>query len=744
MNTIGSFAIYLALYISLVGSALAFVAGRTGSKRFLYASRFAAFSASGAIALASALLFHALLTHDFSLEYVVSNTDTHMPLFYLIGAFWGGQAGSLLFWLSVVALFTTLCLWVYRDSYQQFMPWVTMVCLLIMSGLLIILTFGSNPFETYEVIKQPLDGNGLNPILQSPKMVVHPPALLTGLASMTIPFAFAIAALITGSTDAEWVKAARSWILVPWLFLTVGNILGGMWAYEELGWGGYWAWDPVENAAFMPWLLSTALIHSLMIQERRGMLKRWNIGLMLGTFILTVFGTYITRSGLIESVHTFAQSAIGDYFLTFLLVVIAVSVSLFAWRWKSLKSTRRLDSVASRESSFMLNNWVFVAMTAVVFFGTMWPKVKEGLYGQEITIGAPWFNKWMTPLGLVMLFLMGIGTLIAWRKAKWSHFRRDFFGPVLGTLIATPALIAIYWFTRGHSLGIVPTGLTLFYAVATLAGCTFVTATIIQEFWRGISARRRAHGESPITALMHLFEKQRRRYGGYIVHMGIIFAFFAFSGNAMKIEKDVALTMGESTQVGDYTITYKGLTETHPPGQLLILANMDVARNGEFLYQMHPGKAQYGNQEMMTSEIDIKTTPLEDVYVAFVSADEGGKSATFKVFVGPLTWWYWLGMVVMMLGAFICLWPTREAVAALGKTPTGFGRAFSFTAMVALIVMPLVIWQVESDTDWGSAARWQKAGLHKVDPAPAERAPALKNSPVDDSSNAEPSSEAAS
>lgn len=720
MNTIGSFAIHLALYISLVGTALAFVAGRTGSKRFLHASRFAAFSTFGAVAIAGTILMHALITHDFSLEYVVSNTDTHMPLFYLIGSFWGGQAGSLLFWISVVTGFTSLCLWVYRDSYQEFMPWVTMVCLAISAGLLIILSFGSNPFAGYEVINHPLVGNGLNPILQSPKMVIHPPSLLAGLASMTIPFAFAIAALITGSTDAEWVKAARAWILVPWLFLTVGNILGGMWAYEELGWGGYWAWDPVENAAFMPWLMATALIHSLMIQERRGMLKRWNIGLMLSTFTLTLFGTYITRSGLIESVHTFAQSAIGDYFLVLLLTIIALSVGLFAWRWKRLKSTRRLDSVASRESTFMLNNWLFCAMTAVVFFGTLWPKVKEGITGQEVSITAPWFDKWMVPLAVILVFLMGIGTLIAWRRASWSHFRRDFIGPVLTFMLGTPALLAVYWFLRGKDLGVIPSGLTAFYAIMMVAGCIFVTATIVQEFYRGIQARRRAHGESVVSALMMLFKKQRRRYGGYIVHMGMIFAFLAFSGNALKVEKDVALTLGESVHVGDYTLTYRGLTEKNPPGQLLILANIDVYQNGEFQYQMHPGKARFGDQEMMTSEIDIKTTPLEDVYVAFVNAAPKGQSATFKVFIGPFTWWYWVGMVVMMLGAFICLWPSRDAVATLGRSPLGFGRFVAMGALVALIFMPLAVWQVESDSDWGSAARWQKAGLVDPSNAPAD------------------------
>ncbi|MFP4599186.1 MAG: heme lyase CcmF/NrfE family subunit [Persicimonas sp.] len=708
MNALGSFAIYLALYVSLVGTALAFVAGRTGSRRFIHASRFAAFTAFGAIAIAASVLWHALLTHDFSLEYVAQNADTAMPLFYLIAAFWGGQAGSLLFWVLIVSTFTAICLWVYRDSYQEFMPWVTMVCLSVIAGLLLILTFGSHPFETYEIINAPADGEGLNPLLRTPKMVLHPPALLTGLASMTVPFAFAIAALITGSKSANWVKAARSWILVPWLFLTVGNILGGMWAYEELGWGGYWAWDPVENSAFMPWLLATALIHSLMIQERRGMLRRWNVGLMIFTFLLTVFGTYITRSGLIESVHSFAQSDIGDYFLAFLLTLTTVSVALFAWRWKSLKTSRRLDSVASKEASFLLNNWLFLAMTVVVFFGTMWPKIKEGMTGQDVSIGPPWFNTWMIPLGIIMLIMMGVGTVIAWRRATLENFQRDFVGPLAATVVGTPALIVGYWYLRGQDLGVVPSGLEQFYAISTVAGCVFVTATIVQEFRRGVSARRRAHQEGLVEALSALFRKQRRRYGGYLVHLGVVFAFLAFAGNAMKIEKDVALSIGESVQIGDYTATYKGLSEDNPPGQQLIIANMDISQGGNFAYQMHPGKAKFGDNEMMTSEIDIKSTPLEDFYVAFVSASQGGQSATFKVFVGPFTWWFWLAGVVILLGTFICLWPTRDTVASLGRSPLGFGRSVAALSLVGVIFSPLVIWHIESTTDWGSALRWQK------------------------------------
>ncbi|QDG53199.1 heme lyase CcmF/NrfE family subunit [Persicimonas caeni] len=722
MSTIGNFAIYFALYVSVVGVALSFVAGRTGSNRFLHASRFAAFTSFGSIAVASSVLMHALITHDFSLEYVVGNTDQSMPLFYLIGAFWGGQAGSLLFWVSVVASFTALCLWVYRDSYREFMPWVTMVCLAVIAGLLSILAFGSSPFEVYDVVKDPATGQGLNPLLQTPKMVLHPPSLLTGLASMTVPFAFAIAALITGSSSSKWVEAARAWILVPWLFLSIGNILGGMWAYEELGWGGYWAWDPVENASFMPWLLATALIHSLMIQERRGMLKRWNVGLMIATFLLTIFGTYITRSGLIESVHTFAQSDIGDYFLAFLLTATVISVSLFAWRWKSLKSTQKLDSVASREASFMLNNWLFLAMTVVVFFGTLWPKIKEGLTGQEVSIGPLWFNKWMIPLGIIMLIMMGVGTVIAWRRATWKNFRRDFVGPLVATVIGTPALIFGYWYLRGQGLGVEPTGLEAFYAVTTVAGCIFVTATIVQDFYRGISARMRAHEESAIDALMKLFKKQRRRYGGYIVHLGVVFAFLAFAGNAMKIEKDVALQIGESVTIGDYEMTYRGLSEKNPPGKLLILANMDVTRNGEHAFEMHPGKAKFGDHEMMTSEIDIRSNPIEDFYVAFVSASQGGQSATFKVFVGPFTWWFWIACLVIMLGTFICLWPTRDAMRALGRNPMGFGRSVAAMSLIAVSCMPMVVWQIESDTDWGSALRWEKADLTQPQEAPPSAA----------------------
>lgn len=751
MKSIGSFAIYTALYISLVGTALSFVAGKTGSRRFVQASRFAVYATWGAMAVAGSILIHAFLTHDFSIQYVQSFSDESMPLFYLIGAFWGGQSGSLLFWATIVGLFSSAAVFVNRNSHQDFMPWVQMVCLAVMAGLLLILSFVSNPFDGFAVVQDPVTGEGLNPLLQTPKMVLHPPALLTGLATMTVPFGFAMAAMMTGNFSDQWVKAARKWILIPWLFLSIGNILGGMWAYEELGWGGYWAWDPVENAAFMPWLLATALIHSLMIQERRGMLKRWNVGLMVGTYLLTIFGTYITRSGLIESVHTFAQSDIGHYYLAFLLTVGAISIGLFIWRWSDMEGEETLDSVASREASFMLNNWLFLAMTVVVMFGTMWPKVKEMLVNSdwgrsvllffgyslaEVSIGPPWFNRWMVPLGILLLLLMGVGTIIAWRKATPKNLKRDFLWPTIATLFATPALVGAYWFLRGAGLAADPTPLSVAYATLTVAGCLFVIFTMFQEFFRGVRARHRAHDENPLEALYHLFRKQRRRYGGYVVHLGVVFIFLAFSGNALKIEKDVSLNRGESVQVGDYTLTYEGLHEKNDPEKRLIIADLRVEHGGDTLYTLNPGKAIFhASKEMPTSEIDIRSTPLEDVYAALVNFGRTGDRAAFKLFVNPFTWWFWAGGVILVLGALIAMWPTRESVESL-SAPMRFGRLGTGTMLAVLCFAPLAVWQVESDTKWGSSLRWTHAQQidSPDDAAPPEQAPGANASTEDSSS----------
>lgn len=721
MRELGSIALYLSLYLCLVGVALSFVAGKTGLRRFVQASRFSAYAAAGAIGTASTVLMHALLTHDFSIQYVASFSDKTMPLFYLIGSFWGGQAGSLLFWTSTVASFMVAALHINRRSYQDFMPWVTMVCLAVLAGLLGILVFASNPFDPFQIIDDPVKGKGLNPLLQTPKMVMHPPSLLAGLATMTIPYAFAMAALLTGNLSNAWVKASRKWILVPWLFLSVGNMLGGMWAYEELGWGGYWAWDPVENAAFFPWLMTTALIHSIMIQERRGMLKRWNVGLMIASFVLTLFGTYITRSGLIASVHSFAQSDIGDYFLALLVAVTVFSLALFVWRWKDLKADQRLDSAASREATFMLNNWLLLTMTVVVLFGTMWPKIKEGIWGQEVNIGPPWFNRWMVPLGLLLLILMGVGTIIPWRKTTLKSFKQNFSSPLIHSAWIAPALLAAYWFGRGKYLGVTPEPIEAVYACLTVFFAVFSVASMIHDMARAINARRKSHQESVGVALWHMLEKQRRRYGGYVVHLGIVCAFIAFAGNALKIEQDVSVKRGESFVIGDYTITYDGLREQKDPEKMLIIADMHVQHNGKPYTIIHPGKAIFdASPNMPTSEIDIKSGPLEDLYVALVNFSQDGETAAFKVFVAPFTVWFWLGGTILLLGTLICLWPTREDLDALRlETPASLdlGRALTFGVLAALCFAPLALRTFETKTSWGSALRWERVAL-PAPPAP--------------------------
>jgi cytochrome c-type biogenesis protein CcmF len=544
-------------------------------------------------------------------------------------------------------------------------------------------------------------------------MVIHPPSLLAGFATMTIPFAFAMAALITKNFSNTWVEASRKWILIPWFFLSIGNMLGGMWAYEELGWGGYWAWDPVENAAFMPWLTTTALLHSLMIQERRGMLKRWNLGLMIGSFVLTIFGTYITRSGLIQSVHSFAQSEIGVYFLALLLSLATFGFGMFFYRWRDMKPEQRLDSPLSKEATFIFNNWLFMAMTGVVWFGTMWPRIKEGFFGQEVAIGPTWFNRWMAPMGLVLLLLMGIGTVISWRRATLKNFKRNFVIPIAVSVLGTPALLSAYWYGRAQYLNVEMSPNDATYAVMAVGLIMFVGAAIVEEFVRGVGARQRMHEETVGQAAFRLIEKQRRRYGGYIIHISILFAFLAFAGNALKIEKDVSIAVGETVTIGDYEMTYKGLRERNDPDKLLVIADLDVKKRGEFAYTIHPGKAIFHvSPNMPTSEIDIRSTPLEDFYVALVNYEPSGQRAAFKVFVAPFTWWFWLGGALLCLGTLIAMWPTAEGIRRARWSPSSIARVAVVTAFFLMSFAPLGLLMLESWTPWGSAQRWEQMTVH--------------------------------
>ena len=460
--------------------------------------------------VASIALLHALLTRDFNVEYVASYSSSTLPLHYTVAAFWGGQKGSLLFWALIHCFFSAIVLFQNRTRNQELMPYVTATLMIIALFFLGLLCFITPPFERLSFI--PDEGSDLNPLLQNYWMTIHPPALYLGFISASVPFAFAIAALATGKLGDVWIRTTRRWALTSWFFLSLGNLLGGRWAYEVLGWGGYWAWDPVENAAIMPWFTATAYLHSVMIQEKKDMLKVWNMTLVILTFVLTIFGTFLTRSGVISSVHSFTQSGLGPYFLTFLAFILTVSIGLLLYRLPDLKSENEFDSLLSREAAFLFNNLILVGLAFATFWGTIFPILSEWVRGVKITVGPPFFNQVNGPLGVLLLFLTGIGPIIAWRRASWSSLRRQFAIPLVVGLALGGLLFVL--------------GYRNYYAVVIFSLAGFVLAGILAEFSRGTRARQVMLHESPPQALGRLVGKNPRRYGGYIVHVGVVLIFF--------------------------------------------------------------------------------------------------------------------------------------------------------------------------------------------------------------------------
>jgi cytochrome c-type biogenesis protein CcmF len=511
--------------------------------------------------------------------------------------------------------------------------------------------FGANPFERLNFT--PMDGRGLNPQLQNPGMVVHPPMLYLGYISITIPFAFAVAALFTRRLDTGWLHAIRKWTLLSWVFLSIGITLGMWWAYVELGWGGYWAWDPVENASFMPWLTMTAFLHSVMIQEKRGMLKRWNVMLVGLSFALSIFGTFITRSGIISSVHSFAQSPVGNFFAAF-LIVGGLFMAWLTWsRWDLLSTEARLESALSREASFFFNNLLLVGMSFSVLWGTVFPMISELVRGSQVTVGPPFFNQVNIPIGLALLALTGIGPLIAWRKASPGHLRRQFLVPVVVALGAGVALAAIR--------------LSDAYAGVALVLAAFTAATIFQEFARGVGARHRLHGENYALALARLVGRNRRRYGGYIVHLGIVTYFVAFTGQAFKTELEASLKPGEFVTMRspfghELTLTHLGVSQYEALNRFVSAASVDVARDGKRVGVLTSEKRQhvdsFGRPTFEPStEAAIRSDLREDLYVVYAGSVNGTEEAVYKFTINPLVWWVWFGGAILTFGGVVTLWP---------------------------------------------------------------------------------------
>jgi len=663
MTLLGHLSLWLAFLVGLWGAVTGFAGGLQGRADLQQSARHATVALFGALVVAVISLEVAIFRHDFNIEYVAAYTSRNLPTFYLWSALYAGQKGSLLFWATVLSLFAMLAQLLTSRRHRAYLPYVAGVTCLVATFFVTVLLFAANPFE--RMAFTPVDGRGMNPQLQNPGMVFHPPMLYLGYISITIPFAFAIAALLSKKLDADWLVAVRKWTLVSWLFLAVGLLLGMWWAYVELGWGGYWAWDPVENAALLPWLVMTAFLHSVMIQEKRGMLKKWNLALIIGAWLLSIFGTFITRSGVIASVHSFTQSSVGYFFLVFLVVAAAASFTLYATRLPLLTAEARLESMVSREASFLFNNLLFIGIAFSVLWGTLFPILSELVQGTKVTVGPPFFNQVNVPLGLALLALTGIGPLIAWRRASMPNLRRQF---------AVPVTAGVFVF-----LILMVAGMRDFGALMAVSLGGFVVATVLQEFARGARARHRQFGEPVALAALRLIGRNRRRYGGYIVHLGIVLLFVGFAGMAFKTETQATLRPGESATLKSpyghvYTLTHLGVSQYHALNREVTAALVDVRRDGKPLGRLKTEKRQHvdaaGNPTFEPStEVGIRSGLREDLYIVLGGLVDGTEQAVYRFTINPLVWWVWFGGYVLVLGGLIVLWPGGGPQAVKGPRP---------------------------------------------------------------------------
>src|SRR5881409_725992 len=652
MTVLGNLVVWLAFLVGVWGALAGLVGGLRARPDLQQSARHAVFVMCGALLVAVFSLEVALFRHDFNVEYVAAYTSRNLPIFYTWSALYAGQKGSLLFWATVLSVFGSLALLFAAPRHRGLLPYVAAVVCTVATFFISVMLFGqANPF--HRLAYTPLDGNGLNPQLQNPGMVFHPPMLYLGYISITIPFAFAIAALLSKRLDTDWLVAIRKWTLLSWLFLSIGICLGMWWAYVELGWGGYWAWDPVENASLLPWLTMTAFLHSVMIQEKRGMLKKWNLALIIGSWLLSIFGTFITRSGVISSVHSFTQSSVGYFFLFFLIAAGMASFALYATRLPLLTAEARLESMVSREASFLFNNLLLVGIAFSVLWGTLFPILSELVQGTKVTVGPPFFNQVNIPLGLALLALTGIGPLIAWRRASVPNLQRQFAVPAAASAFTLLVLLVA--------------GMRYFYALMAIGLGGFVVGTVVQEFARGARARHRQYGEGYALALGRLIARNRRRYGGYIVHTGMVMLFVAFAGMAFKTETEASLRPGESASIKSpygwtYRLTHLGISQYDALNRQVTAATLEVSRDGKRLGVLTTEKRQHvdalGRPTFQPStEVGIRSDLREDLYVVLGGVVNGTEQAVFRFTINPLVWWVWYGGVVLVVGGLVVMWP---------------------------------------------------------------------------------------
>jgi cytochrome c-type biogenesis protein CcmF len=708
--TVGRALLILGLAVAAYGIFASLYGVRRGKPEWVVSGRRAVYAVAALTSGAFFILELAFLRDDFTFATVASHSSTTTPIFYKAAAAWSSQEGSLLLWLWLLSMWSSLVLFLTRRSLRRVAPYATAVLLGFAMFFASLLVFLETPFGRSVVV--PAEGNGLNPLLRHPSMMIHPPMLYSGYTLFAIPFAFAIGALVSRQVGAaDWIRSTRRFALAAWFFLGIGILLGARWSYAELGWGGYWAWDPVENASLLPWLTGTAFLHSIMIQEKRGMLKIWNVSLVLATGILSILGTFLVRSGILDSIHAFGASTLGVPFVSLIALMIAGSIGLVVWRREALRSENRLDSLLSREAVFLGNNLVLVAMAFVVFWGTFWPLIAEALTGTRRALGPPWFDRYTVPLALVLVLLSGVGPVIAWRKATASNARRNFLLPTAVALCLGLGLVVL-------GVGERPLALAMFVFGA------FVVASVGQEFWRGVGVRRAMTGENPLAALRSLVSRNRRRYGGYLVHVGMAVLFIGVAAStAFNDARDIRLSPGQTAKVGDYAFTY-----VRPTAQISATRDgrlekisfgsvVQVRRDGKLVTTLRPERGYYPSRDPSlgpigryfdgeaTSEIGLKAGLRGDIWAAMtpdqavlapaiaqgnkVFSDIQGKlaprdearllvqalgglsqsyvrqspTATFRLITSPLVTWIWLGAIIVFLGGLIAMWPgERDAL----------------------------------------------------------------------------------
>ena len=649
MENLGYLAVLLAFLLSVYATVAA-LGGKLRRNPFLELSAQRAVLAAWLMTTAaSAILLHAILTDNFSFNYVASRSNADLDLLYKVAAWWGGQEGSLLFWSWIAATYSFVAVYSGRARHRGMISYVVVTMAGTQAFFLGLVAFEANPFQVImsgpQVTSVP-DGSGLNPLLQHPMMAIHPPMLYLGYVGFTVPFAFALASLITRQPGERWIHTTRVWTMVTWLFQSIGILLGARWAYVVLGWGGYWGWDPVENASLLPWLTGTAFLHSVMMQEKKGMMKVWNIVLISSTFFLCIFGTMMTRGGLVSSVHAFAQSEIGIYFVWFLVGGIGITAYLIASRLDYLRSEAELDSVVSRESSFLFNNVVLLASCFAVLWGTLFPVISEYLTGDKITVGAPFFNKVNVPIGLFLLFLTGVGPLIAWRRSSLESLRRNFQWPALAAVACGTALLGA--------------GMRHLAALVCFSLCAFVATTVGTEFYRGGRVIQRKERSGLLAAMVELTRRNTRRYGGYLVHMAIVLMFVGFAGAAFNIVHQQELAVGESMEAGPYEFKLQNVSEMDSPNYFRAVAAIDVSRRGEFLETLMPERRFYHASQQPTSRVDVRNRLREDVYVVYAGQSNDGANPVIQVYINPLVNWIWIGALTLVLGTLVALVPSKR------------------------------------------------------------------------------------